>query len=190
MSRVGRKDNHAKFASALVLPWPSACSPRGAAHAGRATRESDTEATLFQSHSHRTGMVSVKKSLGQQYGMERVARRCFFVCAFFPFVFVNTARNNFSLCSRTKRGFSVSSTELRWRRFAQHCSAPFRAVSASSKSSPASQPTTCPGRLDHRPVCVVVALKIFCALGKRTRSACFTPALASAFFTRSLRVFT
>ena len=37
---------------------------------------------------------------------------------FLFFVLVNTARNKFSLCSRTKRAFSVLSTELRWRRFA------------------------------------------------------------------------
>ena len=74
MSRVGRKDNHAKSASALVLPWSSACSPRAEAHAGRATRESDAEATTFRNRSRRTGMVSVKKRLGQRREIERVAR--------------------------------------------------------------------------------------------------------------------
>ena len=73
--RVGRKDNHAKFASALVLPWSSACSPRGEAHAGRATtRESGAEATTSRSRSRRTGMVSVKKRLGQRREIERVVR--------------------------------------------------------------------------------------------------------------------
>ena len=74
MSRVVRKDNNAKSASAHVLPWSSACSPRGEAHAGRATRASDAEATTFRSRSRRTGMVSVKKRLGQRREIERVAR--------------------------------------------------------------------------------------------------------------------
>ena len=74
MSRVGRKDNHAKSASARVLPWSSACSPRGEAHAGRATRASDAEATTFRCRSRRTGMVSVKKRLGQRREIERVTR--------------------------------------------------------------------------------------------------------------------
>jgi hypothetical protein len=56
-------------------------------------------------------------------------------------------------------------------------------------------PRRSPGRLDHRPVHIVAppqpcALTINNAyeLGRKTRSAFFTPILASAFFTRSLRV--
>ena len=73
-SRVGREDNHAKSASARVLRGRSAGSPRGEARAGRAPRESNAVATTFRSRSRRPGAVSVKKSLGQRRGVERVAR--------------------------------------------------------------------------------------------------------------------
>ena len=57
------------------------------------------------------------------------------------FVFVNTARNKFSLCSRTKRAFSVLSTELRWRCFA-HC-ARARTHMRNAREQPTTNDATC-----------------------------------------------
>ena len=73
-SRVGREDNHAKSASARVLRGWSVGSPRGEARTGRAARGSEAVDTRLRSRCRRPGTVSVRSSLGQRRGMERVAR--------------------------------------------------------------------------------------------------------------------
>ena len=82
MTRVGRKDNHTKSASARLLQSGSARvlrgwsvgPPRGKARMGRAARDSEAVVTRFRSRSRPPGTVSVRKSLGQRGRVETVAR--------------------------------------------------------------------------------------------------------------------
>ena len=73
-SRVGREDNHAKSTSARVLRGRLAGSPQGEARARRVPRKSITVATTFRSRSRQPVEMLAKKSLGQQGGVECVAR--------------------------------------------------------------------------------------------------------------------
>ena len=57
-----------------MLRGRSAGFPRGEARAGSATQELNAMATTIQSHSRRPGAMSVKKSLDQRRGVERVVR--------------------------------------------------------------------------------------------------------------------
>ena len=72
--RVGRKDNHAKSASARVLRGRSAGS-RGKARADHTPRDSEAmPITTVRSRSNRPGAVSLKKSLVQRCGVECAPR--------------------------------------------------------------------------------------------------------------------
>ena len=73
-SLVGHEDNHAESASARVLRGRRASFPRGEAHTGRSARDSETVETSLRSRSRAPGAVSVRRSLGQRLGVERVAR--------------------------------------------------------------------------------------------------------------------
>ena len=71
--RIGRTDNHTKFASAHVLHRRLAGPPRVEACAGRAEQEPEAMVAILQSRSRRPGAVSLKTSLGQRRGVERPA---------------------------------------------------------------------------------------------------------------------
>ena len=73
-SHVGRKDNHAKYASAHVLWGRSAGSRRGEVRAGRARQNLTASIAAFRSRSRRHSTVSVKKNLGQRRGVVRAPR--------------------------------------------------------------------------------------------------------------------
>ena len=74
VARWPRRQPRQVRAALRVLRGRSAGFPRGEARTGRAARGSETVVTRLRTRGRRPGAVSVRRSLGQRRGVERVAR--------------------------------------------------------------------------------------------------------------------